>query len=82
MQSENRHHDDDLDLLWGAKAIATFLRTTERKVWYYVECGYLPVKRQGRLITASRSELRKQFAAPTSAPKPASAAPADAASSN
>jgi hypothetical protein len=32
MQSENQRTDDQLDLLWGAQAIAGFLGTTERKV--------------------------------------------------
>ena len=58
MQSENQ-----LDLLWGAQAIAEFLGTTERKVWYQADRGLLPVKRQGRLLTASKAALRKHFSA-------------------
>ena len=33
MQSEQQP-SEQLDLLWGAQAIADFLGTTERKVWY------------------------------------------------
>jgi hypothetical protein len=74
MQLENQP-GDQLDLLWGARAIAAFLDTTERKVWYYADRGYLPVRRQGRLIIARKSELRKHFAAaeaPTTPPSIAS----------
>ena len=69
MQSEKQQSESDqkLDILWGAQAIAEFLGTTERKVWYQADRGLLPVKRQGRLLTASRSALRKHFATPDAA---------------
>jgi hypothetical protein len=70
MQSENQQ-GDQLDLLWGAQAIADFLGTTERKVWYQADRGLLPVKRQGRLLTASKSALRKHFGAADAATAPA-----------
>jgi hypothetical protein len=66
MQSENQQ-GEQLDLLWGAQAIAAFLGTTERKIWYQADRGLLPVKRQGRLLTASKSALRKHFATPDAA---------------
>jgi hypothetical protein len=65
MQLETQQSQrDQLDLLWGAQAIAEFLGTTERKIWYQADRGLLPVKKQGRLLTASRSALRKHFATP------------------
>jgi hypothetical protein len=68
MQSEQQP-SEQLDLLWGAQAIADFLGTTERKVWYQADRGLLPVKKQGRLLTASKSALRKHFETPA-APAP------------
>ncbi len=70
MQSENQE-GDRLDVLWGAKEIATFLRTTERKVFYYADRGYLPIKRQGRLLIASKAALRRHFSADVVAAAPA-----------
>jgi hypothetical protein len=77
MQSEKQQSESDqkLDILWGAQAIAEFLGTTERKVWYQADRGLLPVKRQGRLLTASRSALRKHFATPDAATTAAPAEP-------
>jgi len=60
MQSQNQQ-TDCLDLLWGAKAIGHFLGIDERQVWYQADRGLLPVKRQGRLLTASKAALRKHF---------------------
>jgi hypothetical protein len=73
MQSE-KQQANQLDLLWGAQAIADFLGTTERKVWYQADRGLLPVNRQGRLLTASKSALRKHFGADdvSTAPAPPS----------
>jgi hypothetical protein len=62
MQSNNQQ-GDQLDLLRGAKAIAHFIRCTERQVWYLAEKGCLPVQREGRLLTASKSALRKHYGA-------------------
>ena len=70
MQSEQQP-SEQLDLLWGAQAIADFLGTTERKVWYQADRGLLPGKRQGRLLTASKSALRKHFATPDATAAPA-----------
>jgi len=61
MQSENQQ-TESLDLLWGAKAIGQFIGIDERAVWYQADRGLLPVKRQGRLLTASKAALRKHFA--------------------
>ena len=66
MQSETQP-TETLDLLWGAQAIADFLGTTERSVWYQADRGLLPIKKQGRLLTASKAALRAHFSAPTAA---------------
>jgi hypothetical protein len=60
MQSENQT-TERLDLLWGAQAIADFLGINERQVWHQADRGLLPVKKQGRLLTASKSALRELF---------------------
>lgn len=59
----NYQHGDHLDLLWGAKEIAQFLRLSEPQARYQIDLGLLPVKRQGRLLTASKSALRRHFRA-------------------
>jgi len=80
MQSEKQQSESDqkLDILWGAQAIAEFLGTTERKVWYQADRGLLPVKRQGRLLTASKSALRKHFETPDTTAPPAPTAAEEA----
>jgi hypothetical protein len=64
-----KHNKENLaaDLLHGAKAIGEFLGIPERRVFYYVAQGYLPVTRIGELIVASRSVLRKHFTEKTAA---------------
>jgi hypothetical protein len=73
----NYQQGDHLDLLWGAKEIAQFLRLNERQTRYQIDLGLIPVKRQGRLISASKSVLRQHFATPdaTASPPPVTAAP-------
>ena len=61
MQQLENQQTDQLDLLWGAKAIGDFIGIDERKVLYQTDRGLLPVKRQGRLLTASKSKLREHF---------------------
>ena len=62
MQLENANQQSDqLDIIWGAKAIGDFIGLNERQVWYLADRGLLPVKRQGRLLIASRSKLREYF---------------------
>ena len=61
MQSKNQQ-TDCLDLLWGARAIGQFLGIDDRQVWYQADRGLLPVKKQGRLLTASKAALREHFA--------------------
>jgi hypothetical protein len=50
------------DLLIGAEAIAEETGLSVRQVFYFAAKGELPVKKMGRLLTASRARLRKHFA--------------------
>lgn len=65
MTDTNPKHSDDLDIIWGVKGdsgIAAFLKTTERKVYYLIERGVIPVTKLGpKTIIASRSQLRRLF---------------------
>lgn len=49
------------DLLVGAQAIAQETGLTERQVFYFAAKGALPVRKMGRLLTASRRRLRAHF---------------------
>jgi hypothetical protein len=60
MQHENQQADQ-LDIIWGAKAIGEFIGLNEREVCYQADRSLLPVKRQGRLLVASRRKLREHF---------------------
>ena len=79
MQLAHKQHRpaDQLDLLWGAKAIADFLGISEQQVFYQADRGYLPVTRQGRILAASKSRLRQHFNA-----EPIAASPADHSATN
>jgi hypothetical protein len=68
---------DQLDLLWGVKAIADYVGLTERQAGYQIEIGLIPVKKQGRLVVASKANLREHFAnaIPTKQGKPVAPAP-------
>jgi hypothetical protein len=50
------------DLIVGAEAIAKELGLTPRQVFYFAAKGELPIRKLGRLLTASRSRLRRHFA--------------------
>jgi hypothetical protein len=62
--SLNSHDQSPLasDLLIGASAIAEETGLSVRQVFYFAQRGELPVKKMGRLLTASRSRLRAHFA--------------------
>jgi hypothetical protein len=76
----NDKQSDQLDLLWGVKAIAGYIGLNERQTHYQIELGLLPVRRQKRLIVASKSELRAHFGAANIATAATIAAPPIAAS--
>jgi hypothetical protein len=50
------------DLIVGAAAIAAETGLTERQVFYFASRGQIPVRKMGRLLTASRRRLRAHFA--------------------
>src|SRR5258708_29039766 len=76
MQSENQHGDQKPRIRWGAKSIAEYINSSERKVWYMAERGLLPVTRHGRLIAAREDELDEHFKAANAAASPAPVATA------
>jgi hypothetical protein len=54
------------DLVWGVSGndgIAAFIGVSERKARYLIERNALPIKQFGRTIVASKTELRRIFAA-------------------
>jgi hypothetical protein len=50
---------DDLDLLTGAEAIATFMGVKPRRIYHLAETQRLPVFRIGSTLCARRSTLRR-----------------------
>lgn len=52
----------ELDLLWGAAAIARELNLKTRKAFYLLEAGQLPAKKIGKQWVSSRHALRDHFA--------------------
>jgi len=57
-------HEGDVaaDTLWGVAAIADFIGRTPRQTHYLICKKIIPARKRGhRLITASRSEIRRAF---------------------
>ena len=53
---------NELDLVWGAAAIAALMGCTERKVFHMLEAGEIPCARQiGRRWVVSRRKLLELF---------------------
>jgi hypothetical protein len=52
---------DDLDLVWGAPAIAKAIGATLRATYHMLEAGKLPARQIGSRWVASRSALAKHF---------------------
>jgi hypothetical protein len=50
-----------LDILWGLADIAKFINVPERRARYFISLNALPVARRGRLLIASKAELRRCF---------------------
>jgi hypothetical protein len=50
--------DDAADVLWGARTIARAINRTTRQTYHLISQGRLPVGRVGKIITASRKQLR------------------------
>lgn len=54
--------ENELDLVWGAKAIGKEINLTERKTYYLLETGKLPGKKVGKTWVSSRPALKQRFA--------------------
>ena len=54
---------ENLDLIWGASAIAVVIGTDVRSAFYMLERGMIPAQKIGRQWCASRSALAQHFAA-------------------
>lgn len=52
---------ENLDLIWGVKAIAAFIGRTPRQTFEAVSKGALPARRVNGRWVASRKALRKFF---------------------
>jgi hypothetical protein len=61
--SESLENLENLDLVWGAKAIAAELNCNQRQAFWLLETKKNPAKKCGRLWVASRKQLRQFFAA-------------------
>jgi hypothetical protein len=59
--ADDEWHSQDLDLLWGCRAIAKEIDRNERETYHMLESGMLPVKKVGGRWAADRSVLRKFF---------------------
>jgi hypothetical protein len=57
MEHEPLHRD----LLIGADAIAAEIGIDVRKVYHWLQLGYLPASKMGALWTSTRSALRRHF---------------------
>jgi hypothetical protein len=53
--------DDDIDLLWGAEAIAAYIKRTPRATWHLLATKQLPATKVGQTWVASRSKLRARL---------------------
>jgi hypothetical protein len=52
--------DDEIDLIWGAKAIGAVLNLNERQAFFQLEAGRIPGARKwGRKWSASGAVLRE-----------------------
>jgi excisionase family DNA binding protein len=52
---------NELDLLWGSKAIGEELGLSQRQVYWLLEAGRVPATKVGRRWCASRVVLKQHF---------------------
>jgi hypothetical protein len=55
--------EPDLDLIWGADAIARVLNLNTKQAFYALESGKLPARKVGKRWVAERGRLREFFVA-------------------
>ncbi|RWM04574.1 MAG: DNA-binding protein [Mesorhizobium sp.] len=53
--------DHELDLIWGADAIARALNLNTKQAFYALESGKLPARKVGKRWVTSRQALRQYF---------------------
>jgi hypothetical protein len=53
----------ELDLIWGAAAIARVLRKRPSAIYHMLEAGRLPAKKHGGQWVARRADLERYFTA-------------------
>ncbi|TGS95280.1 DNA-binding protein [Mesorhizobium sp. M2D.F.Ca.ET.171.01.1.1] len=53
--------DSELDLIWGADAIARALNLNTKQTFYALESGKLPARKVGKRWVTSRQALRRYF---------------------
>jgi hypothetical protein len=51
----------ELDLIWGASAIARHIKLTDRQTFYMLEHGRIPGRKVGGKWCAERGALRRFF---------------------
>lgn len=68
--------DDESDLLYGAKAIASFLRIRPRQAYHLLAQGTFPAFKVGGKVCARRSSLTAWLADCEAKARPAPAEPA------
>jgi hypothetical protein len=55
--------DDEIDVLRGAEEIAAAIRVSPRRVYALAGDPAFPIRREGRLLVASRQALRTYYGA-------------------
>lgn len=53
--------DDELDLIWGVKAISAAINRTERQTFHMLEGGRMPGKKVGNRWVVDRRDLISFF---------------------
>jgi hypothetical protein len=51
------YNSENIDLLWGARAIAQAIGRSERQAFYLLETGQLPARKVGATWVAARPKL-------------------------
>lgn len=60
----NMNLNDDLDIVWGAKAIAAIIGRSPVDTFYLLKNRHIPARRIGERWCASRRKLREHFLEP------------------
>ena len=52
---------ENLELIWGVRGIATLIKRTERQTFHLLETGQLPAKKVGGRWVAERGQMIRFF---------------------